>query len=116
MTRKTLASQQAIIDEQADSLRDMEVEIKSRDAQKESLRGDISTWRKATTEARLEIRRLEMLASEMRGFIMAHHSKETLDGGTTYYREQYGSDEESNKITIPVVKFPFMDAPISLGV
>jgi len=116
MPRITVKALQAFIDGQHATIEEMEAKIESQETWLETLKGNVASHRADTIIAKAEVRRLELLASEMRGFIMAHHSKETEDGGTTYYKEPYGNmDNEENQITIPIVKYPFMDAKIGAG-
>lgn len=58
-----------------------------------------------------EVLRLRLLASEMRGFIMAHHSREDPEGGVMLYREPY-TGGENNEVQMPALKYPFMDVRI----
>ena len=59
-----------------------------------------------------EVLRLRLLASEMRGFIMAHHATEHPLGGQTLYKEPYGSDED-NIVELPLLRYPFMDEKLT---
>jgi len=117
MPRETLASLREIIQTRDDQILAFDEELKSREAQVETIKGNAATWRADAKLAQAEVRRLELLASEMRGFIMAHHSTEVEDGGETYYKEPYGNmDNEDNQVTMPIMKYPFMDAKLGAEV
>lgn len=104
MSRVTMGSLMKKLDEQAERLGRL---IQSRNDFEIAL--DLNSDK--LEKANLEVLRLRLLASEMRGFIMAHHSKEDPEGGETLYRQPYQTDE-GNEVQIPALKYPFMDARI----
>ena len=77
----------------------------------EASKSELDRSRKARTDADVEVLRLRLLASEMRGFIMAHHSTEDPNGGETLYRTPY-SGTDDNEVAIAAIKYPFMDSEI----
>lgn len=56
--------------------------------------------------------RLKLLASEMRGFLMANFTVEVEGEGELLFKSGYGGDAKDNTVVVPLVRFPFMSEKI----
>ena len=111
MSRVTLASLREEITKLDAYTTSLHVENGAVTQKYEASKSALDISQKARKAAEAEVLRLRMLASEMRGFIMAHHATEHPFGGQKLYKEAY-SNEEENIVEMPDIRFPFMDADI----
>lgn len=105
MSRITLAS----LREQIDAL---QVKHGALQADHDANKSLLLARKNTIADLNKEVLRLRLVASEMRGFIMAHHAYETPEGGQRLYRETYGGENEDNIVIVPVSKYPFMDVDL----
>lgn len=105
MSRVTLASLR-------EEVAKLHIHVGVLDTKNKALDTALLARKNANKALEAEVLRLRILSSEMRGFIMAHHSSDHPMGGVTVYKEPYSADGE-NTMELPLIRYPFMDAKIN---